>query len=348
MKKRIYLGIDPITGKEIRKRVEGKDEKEIEHKILEIQKERMEVDRPSDVTFGKYSQDWLKAYKEMRESATKEMYKVALNKCKTLTFVKVKDIRPLDLQLIINEHLGSPSSCRQLALTLKQIFKRAVKDGIIRRNPADDLQLPKSEKKEERALTDKEKEAIKSAPFTTQERMFVLLLFYFGLRPQEMLALMPQDFDLQNHELSIRRAVGYQNNRPYIKTTKTYKVRRIPIATFFEPDIKSFIREIKSENSLYLMHQGGSLLSKSQKVNLWNRIKEKINVQLGGDEFIDMTNNLRPYTFRHNFCCECYYKKVSIIKTAELMGNSPQMVMKVYTHLDNSREPLAELMKMSI
>jgi hypothetical protein len=41
--------------------------------------------------------------------------------------------------------------------------------------------LPKRHKSEKRALTKLEKEAIKKADFSIQEKAFVMLLLYFGL-----------------------------------------------------------------------------------------------------------------------------------------------------------------------
>lgn len=343
LSKQVTVGVDPYTGKRIRKRVYGNSTTGLRQAEHDLIRQTRDAENPSDVKFGPYSEEWLAAYKSSREAKTVSMYRSALNKTKPISQKKIKNIREIDLQLLIKSHEDHPTTCSQLRLTLNQIFKRAVKDGIISRNPAEDLELPKKEETEQRKLTKKEIKAIKAADLDDMERMYISLLYYFGLRPQEALALMPQDFDFQHGELTIRRAVGYDGETPYIKSTKTYKIRRIPIPGSFVPEAKEYIRKLKKEKSLYLLHQDGQIMTHRQKSDFWTNIKSKINTKLGGTDKIDMTNGLRPYTFRHNFCCDCYYKKISILKTAELMGNSPEMVMKRYTHLDNEQEPLEAL-----
>ena len=345
LSKQVTIGVDPYTGKRIRKRIYADTTTGLRQAENNLRQELAEADNPSSIKFGRYAEDWFTAYKSTREKKTIEMYRSALNKMKPLYQRKLNSIRAMDLQLLINQHADHPNACQKLELALTQIFKRAVRDGIIGRSPAEDLTVPEMEQSEQRALTAQEIKAIKKAPLEPMERMFVEILYYFGLRPQEAFSLMPQDFDFQNKELKIVRAVGYDVEDPYIKTTKTLKRRKLPIPDVFIPEAKSYIRQIKKEKSIYLLHQDGQLMTHKQKSEFWTEIKAKINIQLKGNEFIDMTNGLRPYTFRHNFCCDCYYKGITVVKTAELMGNSPQMVMKVYTHLDNSKEPLEELKK---
>lgn len=348
LSKQVTIGVDPYTGKRIRKRIYADTTTGLRQAENNLRQKLAEADNPSSIKFGKYAEDWLEAYKSTREKKTIEMYRCALNKMKPLYQRKLNSIRAMDLQLLINQHANHPNACQKLELALTQIFKRAVRDGIIGRSPAEDLTVPEMEQSEQRALTAQEIKAIKKADLEPMERMYVDLLYYFGLRPQEALSLMPKDFDFQTKELKICRGVGYDGEDPYIKTTKTYKRRKLPIPDAFVPKAKSYLKDLKKEKSLYLLHRDGQLMTHKQKSDFWTEIKAKINIQLKGNENLDMTNGLRPYTFRHNFCCDCYYKGITVVKTAELMGNSPEMVMKVYTHLDNSKEPLDKLKKRAI
>ena len=90
------------------------------------------------------------------------------------------------------------------------------------------------------------------------------------------------------------------------------------------------------------MHQNGNLMTKTVKSDMWLKIKAEIEKKLGHE------TSLRPYNFRHNFCSECFYRNISILKTAELMATSPEMVMRVYAHLDNERENLDNLTNLEL
>ena len=341
--KQVTLGYDKY-GNRVRKRIYA--DSKIELTVKEADLIRGFDSAPSRVTFGEYAREWLDIYKDSRELSTKEMYEVALRKTKPIADMKLQTIKQADLQKLINKHKAHPYACHKLNLLLTQVFQRARKDGLVRDDPSEDLELPPKEEKEERVLTEEEKKAIKTADLTKEERFYVEMLYYCGLRPQEVFALMVSDFDFKKNLVRIRKAVSYDKGQPFIKTTKTRKQRSVPVPTAFVPKVKSFIKDIKAQNSLYLMHLNGELYSKSQRTALWYEIKKKINVALGGNDNLDLTNSLHPYTFRHTFCVSCYYMRISVKKTAELMGNSPQVVLKTYTHLDNSREPLDDLAKM--
>lgn len=348
-KKFITLGIDRRTGQRVRKHIYGNSESELHRNIAKALNEfEKESQLDGSVVFKSYADHWISTYKAMREAATVHMYENALSKTGSIDYMYIKDIQPRDIQRLINANKEHPTACAQLHLTLNQIFKHAIADNIINSNPVVNIELPKKKQTSDRALRPEELTAIKNADLPDIGRIYILLLFYFGLRPQEALALMPSDFDFDNNILTIKRAVGYDGNNPYIKSTKTYKPRKLPIPTAFLSDIKSYIEDIKSQNSPYLIARESKLMTKTVKSDFWLRIKAEINRQLGGDKEHDLTDGLRPYTFRHNFCCECYYRKLSILKCAELMGNSPQMVMKVYTHLDNEKEPLDDLVSLSL
>lgn len=339
--KRITLGYDKF-GKRIRKRIQADTKLELSVKESELRREFNDDVNMTSVRFKDYAVKWLNTFKAARSEATKEMYEVALRKTSAIDDMLIREIRSPDIQSIINKNMLHPDSCKKLYMTLKQIFNRAMLDGIIRSNPCQDITLPKKEKKEERSLTDEELSAITQAELTEQQRMFVNLLFYFGLRPQEMLALRTDDFDFEKNTLSVSRAVGYKGNNPYIKPTKTFKARKMPIPKVFVSDAKSYVETIRSQNSAYLMHQNGNLMTKTVKSDMWLKIKAEIEKKLGHK------TSLRPYNFRHNFCSECFYRNISILKTAELMATSPEMVMRVYAHLDNERENLDNLTNLEL
>ena len=67
-------------------------------------------------------------------------------------------------------------------------------------------------------MTGLEREAIKKADFTPQENTFAMLLFYFGLRRGECLALTKSDIDFKKKILTVNKAVVFDVNTPIVKT----------------------------------------------------------------------------------------------------------------------------------
>lgn len=322
-------------GKPIRTRIRANTKAEFEQKVYEAkhQQEHKVVDNP--VTFGKYSQNWYRMYKSTREAATREMYRHALKRLSALDSIPVKDLRSADFQQIIADNVEHPSTCAKITLTIRQICSLAVSEGILSTNVSEPLETPSECVKQGRALFDEEKTAIKEADLEPMQRMYVSLLFYLGLRPQEALSVRMDDFN--GDRVTIQRAVGYDVNKPYIKSTKTQFIRTLPVPTC----LQMLLADYSADG--YLIHHNGNLMSKTVKSDFWVKIKAKIFAKMGFE------TDLRPYLFRHNYCTMCYYSGISLKKCAYLMGhNSLKMVMEVYAHLDDEKESLEVLQNISL
>ena len=302
--KQIDLGYK-ADGTRIRKRVYANSKAELDRQVHAVLSEFEKAPHPSEITFKEYSEKWLKTYKSMREAATQEMYRVVLNKTESIDYVPLKYITTTDLQEIISDNKDHPNACAKIRLTFAQIWACAVQDGIIPTDITKRLETPSTCVTEGRALTADEKTAIRDADLEPMERMYVSLLYYLGLRPQEALALLPGDFTVDT--VTIQRAVGYDGNNPYIKTTKTGNVRTLPLPFA----LQDLLRDYHTDS--YLIHnKQGQLMSKTVKSDFWLKIKEKIDAKLG------YKSSIRPYIFRHTFCTTCYYSGITLKKC--LMG----------------------------
>lgn len=338
-KKKLSRQIDvgyKADGTRIRKRVYANSQAELSRQVHAVLSEHEKAPHPSEITFHDYAEKWLKTYKSMREAATQEMYRIVLNKTESIDYTPMKHITATDLQAIIADNKEHPVACAKIKLTFAQIWASAVADGIIPTDITKRLELPSVCVKQGRVLTDGEKKAIREAKLEPMERMYVSLLYYLGLRPQEALALLPEDFTADT--VTIQRAVGYDGNNPYIKTTKTGNVRVLPLPYALQELLKDY------HTDSYLIHnQQEQLMSKTVKSDFWLKIKEKIDAKLG------YKSDLRPYVFRHTFCTICYYSKITLKKCQYLMGHSSlQMIMQVYAHLDDEQESLDSLKTLNL
>lgn len=338
---RIYLGTGP-DGKPIRKRITGNTKAELEANRRKVLAEYGSVRSPSDITLGKYAEKWFSSNKSVRSANTQAMYLYAIKKLAPISSLKLKDVTRVDLQEVINSYWDEPSACQKLTMTIKAIFRAAAVDGIINYNPALTLERPKVIKKPRRILSSQEVFAIRSALDDPMERLYIDVLYCFGLRPGEAWALMPSDFDLKKKRLTVSRAVAFDVNVPVIKGTKTDNVRRLPIPDMLIPELKDYFAALPG---LYLFHlRNGQLLTKSAATKLWARIIKKANAALGGNEHICVTEGITQYTFRRTFATDLYYSGISMKKAAQLMGHTDtKMIMEVYAQLDDEREDLSAL-----
>lgn len=219
-----------------------------------------------------------------------------------------------DIQKIINDRQEHPCTYEVIRLTLVQILNSAIDDKLLLENVAKKVTLPKRHKSEKRALTDLEKEAIKKADFTLQEKTFVLLLFYFGLRRGEVLALTKADINLRDKTLSVNKAVVFDVNTPVVKNSAKNDSgnRIIPIPANAVGFLTDFL---KSVDSFLFPGKNAETLSKTRYVKMWERIIRKMNDAVTSDKEkaigAQPITGLTAHIFRHNNCTMLYYSGVS-------------------------------------
>ena len=341
----VTLGHDP-TGKVIKVFLSAKSEAELKKKVIQAQVniQSGKLLKESSMLLKDYARNWLSVSKAKAEINTRAMYDNAINKhiIPAMGHIPLNKIKKSDAQRMINERWEHPRTCQVVRMTLIQILDAAVEDRLVNENVCRKLSMPKNEPAEKRQLTEEEKEAIKKAAFTDREKMFVMVLFYFGLRRGEALALTRSDIDLKNNILSVNKAVTFDVNTPIIKSTKTSSgTRNIPIPISVKPHLSVYLRQ---SNSLYLFtDKDGNLLTKSMLRRMWDNIIRKMNEAVCSEKELVIGNlhitGLTPHLFRHNYCTMLYYSGISQKKAVELMGHSDiTMIMNVYAHLDEEKE----------
>src|SRR5699024_1378137 len=99
-------------------------------------------------------------------------------------------------QAIMNACKMSHSLADKVLVCLKAMFRQAVEDDIIRKSPANSAKKAKLKKeKGHRSITEEERAAILAAAKEHPFGMFVKIMLYCGLRPQEVCVLEPTDID---------------------------------------------------------------------------------------------------------------------------------------------------------
>lgn len=330
----VTIGYDE-NGRMVRKWLSAKTIAELDKKVADL---KLAIGSGNnlieeDVRFGAYALMWLNTYKASRGLNTRAMYQNLLKlHFKSIDDLKIKDIRPMNLQALINATAAFPRICSQMRMCLRQIFKQAIVDGIIVKNPADSLELPRTVKKERRALTEEEKNAIKRADFTDRERALVMIAYGCGLRPAEIYALTWQDIDFKSGVIRVNKSLVFDNGRPTVQHPKTNtSIRDVEAPRIVLEALHAF-RGANISPILFCSRNGGYKYKKSYETE-WKNIKQKIEDVLGHE------TDLTLYYFRHNYCTALYYSGVSLKEAQRLLGHSSyEMIMKVYAHLDATKE----------
>lgn len=338
-KKNLALGHD-AEGKRIRKWVYGNTLDELNEAINKAKKEMACAGAPN-INFKTFSDNWLETYKSNKEVNTIAAYRNAINKCTGIFSLKIKDIRKSDLQRIVNQNSDRPETCRKICLTLRQIFDAAIEDGIIENNPAAKLEAPKHKAKEKKSLTEAEREAIKTADLRDQDKLFLDILYYCGLRRGEALALTRSDFDFKRLLLTVNKSIAYDGESPKLKDTKTHIARYVPIPQAKAETWKETLRSMP----FIIFSRNGAHFTKSVYRRMLERIQKSINLNLGGTGTL-VVIHLTPHMIRHDYATRLYYVPgISPKKKAEILGHSERLFLELYSHIDEQAELLDTFQK---
>lgn len=337
--KQVTIGYDQ-DGKRVRKRIYSNSKQDLQYQER-LLLQNTEYELLSSALFGDYAEHWFSTYKGNKETRTKDYYRTGLKKLESLYGRELKDIKRSDVQQIISDNWDHPRTCGKLAGIMQQIFRSAMEDGLINRMPTVRLTLPKPPKVEKRILTDAERAAAKNADLPEKERLFLDVIMYLGLRPEEARALTPFSIDFTDKSISITQAVIFNDNSPELKDTKTGKHRTLPLPEELLPELRKAVRGAKG----YLFTDThGNLMSKSSYRCMQDRIFRAINRELGGDDYIDNLNGMTFYTFRHTRGTQLYYLTqsggISTKMAAEYMGHSEMVFLSTYSHIDPKKEHL--------
>ena len=318
-----------------RKWIYAKTEEELRRKLLDYQVQLgMGIDLANKDTFGEYAEMWYRTYKApfVRDN-TKQSILNALNNhiLPLLSGYKMRDIQPIHIQCVFNALVDSSASLNQkVKAVLGAIFDTAVADNVIQRSPmVKTIRIGGVEAKKKDALTTEESEALLSALSGSSNqgvkncRLFCLLALKTGLRRGELCALMWNDIDFENAELTVRKNCTWANNTgvEISDNLKTPAARRtVPIPSAALQALKA---ERMESNSLYVFHRrDGQPLTQSAFRKMWEHTRK---AKLDAD--------ITPHILRHTYCTRLFEVGLDIKEIQYLMGHAdPEMTLRIYTH----------------
>ena len=277
----------------------------------------------------------------------------------------MREITAMDIQSFCNQLTAYSSSyISKFMTTIRGIFKSAFADGILLRNPLDNVVRPKGKKTEgHRPLEIWERNLV---AVTCQEHKFglaAMTMMLAGLRRGEVLALdIDRDVDYENHTITVREAVSFrEGNQAVLTDGKTENAQRvIPMAQPLED-------ALKGHHGLLCTKEDGSLISESAFERLYQSWITFLETKLNGchkrwygktrehKELLAAGEALPPWQkitirchdFRVDFCTRAYFAGIPIKTLQSWMGHADaSLIMQVYAKLTQEQaETDAEKMR---
>lgn len=236
--------------------------------------------------------------------------------------VHLESINKLYLRDFLRHLHSQGRSNRTLArktTTMKTFFRWCRQNGLITRDPADTLHIPKFEKKLPHAFSSDEMKDLLSIPdltskFGIRNRAILELMYSCGLRISEVASATLMQLDM---ETGILRIVGKGN-----------KERLVPVGREAKKAVKMYLdirRNFVSEAS------GNEIfLSKSGKALTADELREILDRYI---RLVARSKGYSPHALRHSFATHLLANGCDLRAVQEMLGHSNLSTTEIYTHL---------------
>ncbi len=202
-----------------------------------------------------------------------------------------------------------------------RIFRIAIEMGYISETPFKNtlLRIRAEESGHHNALDDDEVLGIESKIASLEneeERLYMTLLVFMGLRPEEVYGLQWQDLHLDENYGQVKRVVVHPNkSKAYIDTPKTEFSSRTFLITS-KP--QAILKAVQKESGFILGGENPWCYSRTQ------RVKKRAFEHLG-------IKGYTPYDFRTTFATRAKESGQTSAQVADLLGHADtRMVEKIY------------------
>ncbi|EGO8185741.1 site-specific integrase [Enterococcus faecalis] len=357
----VSLGIDPISGKQRRKRITVSTKKEaqqIESKYLRLYHENKLITNSDlnlkdifEIYEEKYTQNLKPSYKQTQKRIFKN-YIEPYFKNTQIKLIKKQQIYDFQQFLLTSKPKRkdnlSNKTINMIIIHLQKLFNVAIKEGLAYENPCNQIDKLKIQKKEIDFWTLNEFTTFishidKNKPFL---KVFYQFAFFTGMRAGEMIALTWSDIDFYNQTVRINKSAKLINGNYVTTTPKTESsIRYITINTKITEMLKKWqeiqpkllvdnFQNIDSDKLLVFQysekHPSSDYYSKQIK-----KIIKKNNLNL---------KPIRLHDFRHSHVALLIHNNEKNTTIKERLGHSSiTTTIDTYGHLyPNSQKSMSD------
>jgi integrase len=282
--------------------------------------------RASRMTVGELAETWQRVHLQRLKPSTALRYAglLRLQVLPTWGERRLEGIRTADVRLWVAE-LGagglSASSVRAAHRVLSLIFKLAVEDGRLPRNPAEGVALPTMVRERPCHLSRDEVDALARA--AGDQGDVIRFLAHTGLRFGEMVGLKVARVDLLRRRLHVAEAVTQVNSRLHTGSPKTHQERELVIPRHLVEMLAHRCEGKGREDYVFTGPQGGPI-----RLDNWRRRVFDPATRVAG------LNGVSPHDLRHTAASLAVATGATVKDVSNMLGHaSAAMTLDVYSHL---------------
>lgn len=359
----VYLGVDYVTGKEIRTTRRGfetkkKAQKKLNELLVEFENKGQ---LKSNVTlFKEVYELWFKNYERSVKESTKLMTKKHFEKHILPIFgdLKLERITMKYCQTVVNDWYDSVSMARLLVSYTSKVFDYAITLEVMESNPTKHVLRPVQKKKTKRSIKfytrgqlerflaylDDEislAEGDLSRSYTRElDRTIFRLLAFSGIRVSEALALSWNDFNSEDNTISISKTLSQSEKGYVLSTPKTERSNRSVLLD--EKTAHTLKRWRLKQREMMLAHGKRSIKSIFCRLDGSYMIRTDVYHRSKKIASACELPFIGCHGFRHTHASLLFEtKQVSLKHIQHRLGHTDiQITANIYTHITNEDDKM--------
>lgn len=238
---------------------------------------------------------------------------------------KINEITRKDIQNYLKDLSKdhNPRSTSRNISTLKSFYKYLKINKIVKVNPMDQINNPKTKKALPKVLSEEEINDLLDIELKTnfdyRNKAMLELMYSSGLRVSELINLNVNDIDLENDTVKI--------------FGKGSKERIIPLNDFAKEALREYImvhrKELfkHGENNYLFLNNHGNKMTRQGFFKILKKIAQEKNIK----------TDFSPHTLRHSFATHLLKYGADLRSIQELLGHSDISSTQIYTHVTNEK-----------
>ncbi|MDR1926775.1 MAG: tyrosine recombinase XerC [Endomicrobium sp.] len=219
------------------------------------------------------------------------------------------------LEELNNRNLSKTTIARKIA-SLRTFYKFLMINGIIKKNPVENISSPKKSKKVPSFLTETEMQALFALPDIKLRDITMLeLLYSCGLRIEELMNLNLNNIDFISNIVTVRG--------------KGNKERIVPVGNQCLNAIRKYINERRATGLPYDIKSPVFLSDHIKRLSqrTARRILHRWFIKAG------LTKKVSPHTLRHTFATHMLDRGCDLRSVQEMLGHKNLSTTQIYTHV---------------
>lgn len=332
----IYLGKDPLTGKEIRTNRQGfESKKQAENAYLKLRTQTPTKPEIKIKTFNDAYEIWLETWQTtVKDQSVYKIKSLFRNQITPyIGDILLKEFTQLQAQTFIIDASKRYKNISSINIYIKAVLNYAKDLHAIETNPFAKIKIPK-QKREIKTIENRNyytPEELKTFLEITKETQqpqtyaFFRLLSHTGMRLGEALALERTDLNTKTNTLIISKSISRdKDGKQIISTTKTGNTRKITL----DRETTDTLIKLKKTNKKYIFERSGKMITRSYPLKILNRIIEKNNL-----------HKITVHGFRHTHATILLRMGKSIKYIQERLGHAdPTITLEIYSHIMEEEE----------